>query len=144
MPTQTITTGYHTQLADKMFDAIFENVLDFRIELSDEAARQFIRRIKAYNNFDADAVLTALDIIDRLIPRQNYGEGNPNTGQRDYRLSVGREGSPVIYLDRWQFRDELSEDRMQLICCKMQALALADEADYTVEGRHVQFRFWWD
>ena len=137
--------------ADTIYDAIFERCLDFRIELDYDAARRFLRRIDRYNDFDGRQVLDALDEIDRLIPRQHYGPGNPNNGQRKYRVSVGREGSPVLYLDWYEWRDDdrLSEDTAHQICDAMLLIGHADEAGFLPEtsascSRKVTFRFWWD
>ena len=154
MPTQTITPSAAHQIppADAIFDAVFERSGNFRIELPFEQAQTFIRRIDQYNEFNAPQVLDALDRIDGLIPRKQYGPGNPNNGQRDYRISVGREGSPVIYLERFEFFDTpwLDTATMNAICLEMELTASADESHHHIEdsiflkGRKVEFRFWWD
>jgi len=136
----------HEQVAQQIFNTVFDHSLSFRIELPYETARDFLRQVGTYNAFSAEAVLAALDSIDALIPRMRFGEGNPNNGNRDYRISVGREGSPVIYLERYE-RDEgekAGDVRSRLICREMRTTASADEADYWVEGDKVTFRFWWD
>ena len=77
---------------------------------------------------------------------------NPNNGNRDYRISVGREGSPVIYLERLEFngKPKLDDATMKAVCREMELSARADEADYRVvplvfgPGRKIEFRFWWD
>jgi hypothetical protein len=138
------------QAADEMFEAVFERSLHFRIEMSYERAWQFLRRIESYNAFSAANVLDALERVDALIPKSFYGEGNPNNGQRSYTISVGREGSPVIYLERYEFGEErwLPEETLRLICREMEVIGMADESDYDAEpfpgGRKVTFRFWWD
>ena len=140
-----------TSVADEVFDAVFPRSLDFRIELQYEDLLGFIRRIGQYNDFEAGAVIDALEAIDRLIPRSFYGQDNPHNGQRSYRLSIGREGSPVIYLERLElsFSTPLTEQTMQTICREMELCGRADEADYEIQpllhgGRLVRFRFWWD
>ena len=85
-------------------------------------------------------------------PRRSYGPGNPNNGQRDYTLRIGREGSPVLYLERLEFadKDELTIEQMKTICSEMETIGMADEADFSTErlsfmpGRKITFRFWWD
>ncbi len=153
MPTNATTTGYTAQqTADVIFDAVFDRSLDFQIELDFDQTCRFIRRIDRYNDFHWAHILGALDHIDRLMPRCSYGPANPNTGRRDYTLKVGREGSPVLYLDRIEFseKEPLTDERMKAICDEMRRVGMADEADATVEpidvlnGRHVSFRFWWD
>jgi hypothetical protein len=152
MPSNATTIGPRTQThADAIFDAVFEHTLNFRIEMPHEDARQFIRRIDRYNDFEAETVLEALDRIDRLIPRKFYNEGNPNNGERSYTLTVGREGSPVIYLERYEWDHDipLSDETLSSVCREMALSALADEADYEVTrtigtNRKITFRFWWD
>jgi hypothetical protein len=116
-----------------------------------EDAVDFIRRIDQYNDFEAGAVIDALEAIDQLIPKSWYGPSNPNNGQRTYRISIGREGSPVIYLERMEhgFSKPLAEETMKTICSEMELWARADEADFEVlplssSGRVIRFRFWWD
>jgi len=153
MPSNVTTIGPQTQThADRMFDAVFERSGHFRIEMPYEDAQQFIRRIEEYNEFRAANVLHALETADRLIPRNFYGEGNPNNGSRSYTVSVGREGSPVIHLERYEFGDEtrMDEVSMKLLCREMELVGKADEADYEIRelhvlnGRKITFRFWWD
>ena len=64
---ETIPTGPQTQRADAMFDAVFYQSFEFRIQLSFEDAQQFIRCIHEFNEFYAPYVLLALNFIDRLI-----------------------------------------------------------------------------
>lgn len=154
MPTQTITppTTNQTPPADDLFDAVFDQSLNFRIELPFEKAQAFIRRIDRYNEFDASLVLDALERIDGLMPRMQYGPGNPNNGGRDYKISVGREGSPVIYLERWECFDKprLDTATMKSICRELELIARADDSHYHIDefsllpGRKIEFRFWWD
>lgn len=145
MPTNVTTTGSAAQqTADLIFDAVFERSLDFQIKLDFDQTCRFIRRINSYNAFEWGHVLDALDHVDRLIPRSN--------GHRDYTLKIGREGSPVLYLDRIEFgsKESLTDAWIEEIFREMRRVALADEADATVEpievlnGRHITFRFWWD
>lgn len=155
MPTQVTTTPapYQIPPADAIFDAVFDRSLFFRIELPYDTAIAFVRRIGKYNDFEAGQVIETLERIDQLIPRMNGGPGNPNTGNRDYAISVGREGSPVIYLERFEYATKapLADKSMKDICEEMKLWALADEAIFEVEdynpffnGRKVRFRFWWD
>lgn len=138
--------------ADAIYEAVFDRSLNFRIELPYETALSFIRRIDQYNEFHWTRVTEALKRIDGLIPRHRYPDGNPNNGKRDYSISVGREGSPVIYLDRLEFFDKprLDAATMKAICREMELIASADESHYHIDdssfgfGRRIEFRFWWD
>lgn len=155
----TFNAALEKTKADAMFDAVWKNSPHFRIEMEWEEARQFIRRIEAYNNFEWQKVHIALDLIDHIIPRMEYGmiggKPNPNNGRRNYRLEIGRERSPVMYIDRYEFNDisqqpPLTEDMCKEICKIMEDIG-ADEADYTIEeetnmnhSRHIELRFWFD
>jgi len=138
--------------ADAIYEAIFDRSFNFRIQLPYETALSFIRRIDHYNEFNWSTVTDALERIDGLIPRSQYKQGNPNNGKRDYKISVGREGSPVIYLERLEFFNTswLDTPTMKAICREMELIASADESHYHIEdsvflpGRKVEFRFWWD
>jgi len=152
---QTITppAEYKIAAADELFDAVFHRSSDFRIELDWNDALGFLTRVDRYNEFEAETVIQSLKRVDALIPRAWYNDGNPNNGQRTFRISVGREGSPVVYLDRYEvshFADSpLKEETMRLICQEMELIARADEATYEIRnwsggGGHVRFRFWWD
>jgi hypothetical protein len=139
------------QKANQIFDGVFVQSLDFKIEMPYDAAVQFIRRIGTYNDFEPETVIETLGRVDSLIPRRFYNEGNPNNGERRYDISVGREGSPVVYLEYFEWRDSqrLDEGTMQAICGEMELHGMADEATYKIEtssnqARNVTFRFWWD
>ncbi|NLY03072.1 MAG: hypothetical protein GXY83_44035 [Rhodopirellula sp.] len=155
MPTQVTTTPapYQIPPAGAIFDAVFDRSLDFRIELPYETAIDFLRRIDKYNDFEAARVIEALERIDQLIQRINGGPGRPTSGNRDYSLSIGRESSPVIYLERWEFAPNcpIPEKCLKDICEEMRIWGRADEATYEIEdfpcwgkSRKITFRFWWD
>lgn len=149
-----ITTPTHTQTADAMFDAVFERSHQFRIEMPFDQASRFLHRIGQYNEFEAARVLDALERVDALIPRKFFGEGNRNNGERAYTLSLGREGSPVLYLELYEWGwckgPALSDDAIEAICREMELIGKADEATCDRQiiscnnGRKVTFRFWWD
>jgi hypothetical protein len=162
MPTETTTLPATNRtidrvdpsIADGIFDAVFERSLHFRIQLPWEQALHFLRRIDRYNDFDAERVVESLERADLAIPRTYCGAQNPNEGQRDFTIAVGREGSPVIYLQRHEFtgRVAMQEASMKAIRNDMKFFGLADEADYYVDhlprlgrsSRKITFRFWWD
>jgi hypothetical protein len=154
MPSTALTTGPNTHThSDRLFDAVFNASLHFRVELDYDNTCRFIERIHRYNDFESGSVLQALAAIDRLIPRRFYTIGNPNNGERRYRLSVGREGSPVLYLEyyEWCGNPPLDDATSQTICREMELTGHADEADCEIDdlpfmggSRKLTFRFWWD
>jgi len=137
--------------ADAIFEAVFDRSLNFRIELPYDTALSFIRRIDQYNEFHWSTVTETLERIDGLTPRSRYDEGNPNNGKRDYTISVGREGSPVIYLERLEFfgKERLDDATIRAICREMELSAKADESHFRIvpftfsKGRNIEIRFWW-
>lgn len=143
--------------AQTIFDATWEESGNFRMELDYDLACAYIECIGQYNDFDPSLVLTALEHVDDIIPTMQYGEGNPNNGKRDYKISVGREGSPVIYINRYELhrmdspKVPLTPDMVTHVKTAMEGIAQADEADCKVEdyrqhgmGLRYTFRFWWD
>jgi hypothetical protein len=143
MQTIILPNNIHIDKGNQIFDGVFEQSLDFRIEMDFDAAMQFIRRIGGYNAFEPETVIDTLECADRMLPHDRFGH-------RQYDISVGREGSPVIYL----FLREFAEPRIQEMTLKcvrdeMELRGLADEASYEIEEfpnayRKVTFRFWWD
>lgn len=158
----TIENALAKQEADIMFDAVWKRSGHHRLELDWDIARAFIERIAAYNDFDAKNVLHALDLVDQIIPRMHYdalvdGQVNPNNGRRAFRISVGREGSPVIYIDLYELhrfdspKYPMTPEMVEKIKTIMTSVGVADESDCTVEdltahnmGKSYEFRFWWD
>jgi len=130
MLTQTITppATNKTLQIDDLFDSVIANSSQFRIELSHEAALGFIQRIGQYNDFCPSEVIDALDHVDRHIPRKWYGIRDPRNGERGYQLFVGREGSPVIYLERREMPSSrpLTKHVMNTICREMDLIGRSD------------------
>lgn len=142
-------------VADQMFDAVFERSSDFHIKIDFDTAIGFLQRIGSWNEFEPAVVIEELENIDRRIPRAFYGDGSPHNGERAYTISVGRNGSPFILLERYEFdssaASRLSDSDMRVICEIMEFIAKADEAHVEVHelspglsGRKITFRFWWD
>jgi hypothetical protein len=155
MPIQTITPPATRKLGEDVFQATFPHSFNFRIELPFPDAMDFIRQIGPYNDFHPEAVIQAMNAVDRIIPRTQYPTDDPCNGERNYRLSVGREESPVIYIDRSELPIQrqavapLSDADIRAICRAMEFLGRADEAypkvyDFGNGYRSIQFRFWWD
>lgn len=100
-----------------------ERVLNFRVRFNTKAgAFAAIRSIGDYNAFDGDQVADALDKVlpeDRSITT----------------ISVGREGSPVIYVGPFYPGDPAAAVKNALRDVH------ADELDMT---KHRELRAWWD
>lgn len=157
-----VETAMANTKADTIFDAVWPNALSHRIELEWDEARQFIRRIDQYNDFDQAKVLHALDLIDAAMPRMEYGNmadgsPNPNNNKRNFSIEVGRERSPVIYLELYELHSygnpttPLTPEKIEYIKSVMHEVAVADEYDCEIEdfrkhgmGIRYTFRFWWD
>lgn len=159
---KTIEKAMARQEADVIFDAVWDRSGHHKIELEWDTAFAFIERINAYNDFDFAKVLHALEMVDQIIPRMSYealvdGKKNPNDGRRDLRIYVGREGSPVIYIEKYELhrmdnpKVPMTPEMIEKIKTIMTGVAVADEADCEIEdytkagmGKRFTFRFWWD
>ena len=129
--------------------------LDMRIQLPYEEVLN-MASVDEYNNFNVDRLKLILDKIDSLIPTTYYNENNPNNGRRLYTLSIGREGSMVVYLNLSGFSSsDGSREAIRIIREKVQELeiyarekALVDEfsIDYNSNeyGEELELRLWWD
>lgn len=148
MLVQTITPQASNQnpITNDLFNAVFPRSANFRIELDFDAVIDFIQQIGDWNDFSPGRVIDALEAADRLIPRCS------RSGDRTYNISVGREGSPILYLERdeYPWSKRLSESAIRAICQEMELMAHADDAHCDIrdfaysKGRHIEFRFWWD
>lgn len=145
----------HIEVEDKDFyKTMFELSHNHRMELEYDNALEYIKAIGQYNNFEYYKVVNFLEEMDKLIPRTYYNEGNPNNGKRAYKLSIGRESSPVIYVKLFFFSDVRNFSEVKQNWNKIKDLAytvgLADEADMEVEEsdvmncKTIQMRFWYD
>lgn len=158
----TVEAAVANSKADMIFDAVWPNTLGCKLELGWEEARQFIRRIDQYNDFDHEKVLHALDLIDAAMPRMSYGNmpdgrPNPNNDKRNFTIEVGRERSPVIYLELYELHSygnptvPMTPEKVEYIKSVMHEVGMADEYDCDVQdyrkhgmGIRYTFRFWWD
>lgn len=97
--------------------------LGFRVAFNTtEGACAALRSIGDYNAFNGDAVAEALQ------PLAASGGGT--------RISVGREGSPVVYVGPFYSGDE--EEQREF----MEALRLVGADEIDLVGREI--RAWWD
>lgn len=131
------------------FDIRTKEEFDFTDEL--KIILSFCDSYNEYNKWDT---LQALKEIDQVLPRAEYKEGNPNNGNRNYSLTVGRESSPVIYITRRTLKDFsekiLTNEQIDRIKKIIRDTAKADEISFNISKCETfgttteQFRFWWD
>jgi len=152
----TVQNKYQKDFYKKVFDIS----LDMRIKLSYDEIINVVDVIGGYNEFVYESVKLMMEQIDALIPRAYYNENNPNNGTRAYEMSIGREGSMVIYYNLHSYNDI---DNKTNIVAKVRAMekeikkkahetGLADECDMTCENDDRAFekfeelgiRIWWD
>lgn len=133
-----------------LYEAMYDRFQNFRVQLPWDAALEFIRRIDRHNAFETSVVIEMLECIDRMIPRTAPTATHPR-GQRTFRLYVGREPSPVIYLERFEYQraQRLSLETIQYIAYQTGAWGRADHSTYKIEdfacsrARRIEFRFFW-
>lgn len=119
--------------------------LNFRVECADlEDLMECVKIIDAYNEFDHDRVNKALGGLAKY--KAFYNEGNQNNGHSLFTFSIGREGSPVMYIayNGSNFHHkELSLDEHKKVMEAFGRESLSDEVNETTEWSH-EYRFWWD
>lgn len=97
----------------KIDSAWTPGLVDFHIELPFDHALAAIEKIGGYNNFVPAKVCAALREIDALFRRKPRFIGDTQVS-RLFSVAIGREGSPVIYLDfngegeDWEFSTRLT------------------------------------
>ena len=157
--TTTTTTTVTNEEARKVskaeaFKIMFESTLNMGIQLdmyhgdNVKLLDEYVDAIGCYNGFKPSTVKTMLHCIDEIIPRKQYNEGNPNNGLRDYKVTIGRESSPCIYIVTGKSLDVIHTTVMEQIAmdCK------ADEFSHKTEETNVfgfkrtstTIRIWFD
>lgn len=100
-----------------------DDVLTFRVEFfAIEGALGAVRAIGRYNDFDGERVAEALREVAAMVGSHDYG-----------RFSVGREGSPVVYISGLDL-DEVKK------ASEILAAVGADE----LSAESGTLRAWWD
>jgi len=129
-----------------------------RIELPYEEILNVAEAADGYNEFTYDRLREMLEHFDQIIPRAYYNEGNPNNGERAYKLAVGREGSMVVYMNLkglWssgggqeaikainENRDELEQAARQI--GKADEFDISYRKDPAGHYEEAEIRIWWD
>lgn len=138
----------------KLVEAAFlidKNSLDYRIHLSLDEAKEFLKRAEVYN-YIPENIYEIVDAIKNAIGPMKYpdcnGKPNPNNGRFDHiKILVGNEGSRVIYVKG--YRTILSPPIEQILS-NLKAIGEkfnADENNSEIDscyGDHFEWRYWWD
>lgn len=120
--------------------------LDFRVKCESlNDLKQCVNIIRAYNEFDAERINEALD--QHASKKAYYNEGNPNNGKDKYTFTVGREGSPVMYVELYAANDEEVKEfksAMEYLSRKALADEFSIKEDKFAGSTMLQARLWWD
>lgn len=120
-----------------------------------------INTIESYNEFDSTDINNAAATFLNMY--QFYGEKNPNNGNSLFKFTIGREGSPVFYIDYNEYfatkiitkrdgamvswADYNSEDfklSMGLFASSVKADEFSIEETEHFGKKYYQARFWFD
>lgn len=125
--------------------------LRWQCELNPFDTIDFLNSCQEYNGMNNLSGM--VEKINLLIPRMEFGKGNPNNNKSFHTFRVGNENSRVIYLDfskayltkyrenKWNENDILSLIfEIQLLARK----AGADEISIDNNEYSVTIRMWWD
>lgn len=121
-----------------------EHSLNIQIQMNWEDAQECLTFVPNYNRFTGELAKDILKAADKVLPKNTF------SGERDFDIIIGREGSMVMYLKRRFFREmEITSDEdINTLIRYAKDHGLADEADYSIKGlggfTEETFRFWWD
>ena len=119
----------------------------YRVRLDPSAALLFAELAPDGNALTAPPLRDLTLAINALLPRSDFGPGNPNTGLMHHAFDVGRENSRVLYLNWPKSYAPKGFDFLALIA-KLAELARdaeADEFDLVENSRFsFEYRIWWD
>lgn len=127
---------------------MFDNSLHFRYETKEADIDTFLDVIGDYNEFDAFQVKEMLAMMDKILPYYT-------SGQRRYKTSIGREGSPVIYLTIYATGNDNKTLVEQLKLAEPVLKKIAHETgkadefgmeytNYEHNFTKIEIRMWWD
>ena len=157
-----------TDLEKAAFKHVFESTLHLKFEIKtaskvelEKAVQPYLETIGDYNEFNPERVMAMLKEFDKIAPTKHYSEGatNPNEGSRVWDVSIGREGSCVLYIHWYDFGwNNYDKGNMVEAVRHLKRIAIdeakADECDYedetlgagisnAVAHKH-SVRIWWD
>lgn len=83
--------------------------------------------------------------IDRVMPRMQFGDGNPNNGKTFHTYRIGKEYSRVVYVDAGKnFNPEANWEQVARVVKQIGKAANADEIGITNDDLMLSIRLWWD
>jgi hypothetical protein len=123
--------------------------LHWQAKFTPEQAVEFVQNAQTYNNFTQDGLTKLIKNINELVPKMNFGEGNPNNGKSHHSFSIGNEHSRVIYLSLSKlYLKNLPDFNWARFKSDLQTLgeiANADENNCAEDGEFsFVWRFWFD
>lgn len=151
-----------TQFYKKMFKLSLNHKMQFNPDWYEKEIKEYITVIDTYNAFNSKKVLDMLEKIDSIIPRRYYNENNPNNGNRLYTIEIGREYSPVIYINietKTLGKNNFNPELLPIITEEIENTAkkaLADEISHEMinsddqntpenySWSELKFRIWYD
>ena len=126
----TNPTVKHELTNTELFKLFFENNLMFKVSIDNDQFKPLVKAIGEYNEFNPDRVIRV------LLPLIKTDE--------DIKISIGREFSPVIYLEKYIEKDTNLEEEKQKFD-KIGKRLLADEISIdNVQDIKIKVRYWFD
>jgi hypothetical protein len=126
-----------------------EGLTEWRVTLTPAEAETWAAKVEGYNEHTGADILALVKTINTLMPRMQFGPGNPNNGAPAHRISVGNEGSRVMYVaigkgyrpqwtgTEWTTLARLFEEARRAAHADEAWVVTDDEEDW-------EYRFWWD
>lgn len=120
----------HTMKQSELFKLFFENNLKFNVCIDSDKFQEYTKAIGEYGNFNPKKVNQVLGISARI--------------EKDIIIKIGREYSPVIYIeifiDKSTNAEELTK-KFRQYADKMRCDEFSANNFHDVK---IEFRFWWD
>ena len=127
--------------------ALDEEALNWSVTVRPDEAAELAGALGGYNEATPERLAGIIASVDDLIPRKDYGQGNPNTGGMHHEYRIGREYSRVLYV---QVVKTYLPDGFDLAALGVRIKEIAkdhraDEAWVTKDTPHdFEFRIWFD
>lgn len=138
-----------TQLTNKLttvdcVNRLLETNLNFRVHVSLEDLGQILASFQVYNGMP-DTLLPMVGAIKEAIGPMQFPGDNPNNGSFDHiRVSIGNEGSLVMYVE---LATAYIKGRELEVASKLEMLGKkfnCDECTMERQSFALSLRLWWD